>query len=62
MAEEIQHEQRSSITLKRSVKGEYGWEIHVYFDPADLDHDHREALNVISVIDVRLRIEYLEKP
>jgi hypothetical protein len=61
MAEEIQREQRSSITLKRSVNGKYGWDVKVYFDPAIPEFDHSDALDLMAEIDRELRSGYLEE-
>lgn len=32
---ELQHEKRDSIAIKRNAKGEYAWDIKVYFDRED---------------------------
>ena len=30
--EELQYEKRDSITVKRNAKGEYAWDIKIYYD------------------------------
>ena len=30
--EELQHEKRDSITVKRNAKGEYAWDVKIYYD------------------------------
>lgn len=57
MSEELQHEKRDSITLKRNAKGEYAWDIKLYFDLAEEEPD--EVINALYVYDDKLRKEYL---
>ena len=51
----LARETRSSIELKLSAKGEYHWEIKVYFEDGHAD----EALAVLDEIDTTLRRDYL---
>ena len=30
--EELQYEKRDSITVKRNAKGEYAWDVKIYYD------------------------------
>lgn len=54
MEEELTKENRSSITLKKNAKGEYAWDIKVYFDE---EQDY--ALDKLKDIDEKLKKTYL---
>ena len=58
MSEELQHEKRDSITLKRNAKGEYAWDIKLYFD-AESNRRATHTLEDIADIDMSLRKGYL---
>lgn len=58
MSEELQHEKRDSIILKRNAKGEYAWDIKLYFD-AEGKRGSECALANLSDIDISLQGAYL---
>lgn len=55
---ELQHEKRDSITLKRNAKGEYAWDIKMYFDSGSEDGAN-QTLADIEDVDTSLRTRYL---
>lgn len=59
MVETIEsHEKRDNISLKRNAKGEYYWDIKVYFDGSDVGSSDG-ALHEIKTIDAKLKDLYL---
>lgn len=56
-AAELQYEQRDSITLKRNAKGEYAWDLKLYYDA-----ENKKIANVVDYLqqmDKRLRETFL---
>jgi len=54
---QLQYEKRDSVTLKRNAKGEYAWDVKLYWDRDDVD-----ALSVVDElqhIDEMLRERFL---
>lgn len=49
----LSRENRSSIELKRNAKGEYAWDVKLYFDETD-DAGRHAAIDRIEAIDARL--------
>jgi hypothetical protein len=54
-SDELSATQQNSITLKRNAKGDYAWDIKVYFAP----ENSVNALEGIKEIDANLRQDYL---
>ena len=59
MSEELaaKFEKKDNITVKRNGKGEYAWDVKLYFDAATEDSD--KILNKISDIENSLRSRFL---
>ena len=54
---QLQYEKRDSVTLKRNAKGEYAWDVQLYWNSEDAD-----ALSVVEElqhIDGMLRERFL---
>jgi hypothetical protein len=52
-------EKKDSITLKRNAKGEYAWDIKLYFDLSE--EDPEEVINAVYVYDDKLRDQFLRQ-
>ena len=55
---QIQHEKRDSVTLKRNAKGEYAWDVKLYFDSDDTGERLRVDVT-LKELDKMLRAAYL---
>lgn len=50
---ELSEDKQNSITLKKDSKGQYNWDIKVYFSD-----DDEKALKTINEIDTHLKTNY----
>lgn len=55
--EELQHEKRDSVTLKRNAKGEYAWDIKLYLDAENIGN-RTDVLDILEEIDRELRTNF----
>ena len=58
---QLQRETMSSIELKRNAKGEYAWDVKVYFD-ADVYAEAETALSRLRHLDQKLRGLFIVLP
>ncbi len=52
-------EKKDSITLKRNAKGEYAWDLKLYFDLSE--EDPGDVINALWVYDDKLRDQFLRQ-
>lgn len=52
---ELKEEKKNSINLKKDAKGNYSWELKVYFND-----EPQKALDLIDFLDIELRNKYSE--
>jgi len=57
---ELQYEKRDSITLKRNAKGEYAWDVKLYYDTEN--EKIADIVDYLKLTDKRLRDAFERQP
>lgn len=54
---ELTHENRDSVAVKRNAKGEYAWDIKIYYDAGG--NDAKDVVKYLKFVDDKLKENFM---